>query len=276
MHHTASHGSEAALARLLFGELAAELDAALGADSGSAGTLDRALDAAARQARAGELGRAAFDGVSEPEAERLERSFRAARAIAARGGIELPEPEAFWDVGIDRGALARGLITDREFVAVPAPHGLGVAGWTGLFRAAARQPGSPLSLASPLIIAADVEAAIAELDAPPRGVARVRTPGGIEWTLRLVPAGAAPSRPGQSHAFGPHPTLAEMLMLQLMRVEFGEDPVDAQSFTWLHGSFDEGRFAARHLFDSGERSVRVNAREVGNQGPHLGARPPLG
>ncbi len=65
-------------------------------------------------------------------------------------------------------------------------------------------------------------------------------------------------------------------MLQLMLLEMGEDVVDRQSFTWLHGTFSGGRFAARHFFDAAQRSVGVNTREIGNQGPHLGVRPPVG
>lgn len=65
-------------------------------------------------------------------------------------------------------------------------------------------------------------------------------------------------------------------MLQLIRVVSGEPLVDARSFTWLAGPLADGRLAARHVYDSAERVVRINCREVGNQGPHLGARPPVG
>lgn len=291
------HGAaeETRLARLLFSDLADELDRALGQSAGGNGApeqgslahVDKLLNDAARDARNGEFGRAAFEGVAAPQVERLERAFASARTVASWAGLDLPEPEAFWGLGLDRVAIARALLADPTLLPVPAPHGLGESGWTTLFRAAARQPGSPLSLGSPMTLAAEVAAAFAELDVVPDKTPALRSDarGGsgaaagndaVQWTLRLIPAGPFPSRTDVSHTFGPHPTLPEMLMLQLMLIAVGEAPVDRHSFTWLSGAFAGGRFAARHFFDTAVGSVGVNAREIGNQGPHLGTRAPIG
>lgn len=272
------------LARLVFRELAAELDRALGSnaasDAASDARADALVEAAARAAREGALGRAAFEGIDEKAGERLKKAFDAAREICGRIGLDVPEPEAFWAAGVDRSAIARGMVADPSLMPVPAPHGLGVSEWTDQFRAAARQTGSPLSLSAPLVIAPEVVAAFATLDEAPSGATSVRSTrrdgAEIRWTLRLIAATPEPPRTGMSHAIGPHPTIAEMFMLQLMLLAREEAPIDQKSFTWLHGTIDGGRFAARALFDTHERSVRVNTREVGNQGPHLGARPPRG
>lgn len=279
-HAPATGGSDdrLRLARLLFEDLATELDAAIGSDVPGVSSGEAIIAAAAGAAREGDLGRAAFEGVDTPELRRLQESFRLADIVVQRLGLLVPAPEAFWAAGVDRDAIARSLHADPTLVAVPAPHGLGQKRWTELFRAAARQPASPLSLSSPLVIAAEVMQAFGELDRAPKGTRSVEGTGpdgtAVTWTLRLVPAAQTPARTGVSHAIGPHPTLPEMLMLQLLRLAGGEKPVDRQSITWLQGTFESGRFAARSLFDDAERSVRVNSREVGNQGPHLGVRHP--
>lgn len=271
-------------ARLLFGELADEVDRAFEANRGVASTAtaraNSLIEAGARDARAGALGRAAFQGMSERESERLSESFAVATEVCDRVGIAVPAPEAFWAAGVDGSALARALLTDPTLVAVPAPHGLGLSRWTALFRAEARQSGSRLSLSAPLAVAPEVVSAFSSFDEVPQGVPSVqvssRADTDVRWTLRVISAAPSPPRTGMNHAIGPHPTVAEMFMLQLMLLAQGLPPVDERSFTWLHGTIEGGRFAARSLFDAHERSIRVHTREVGNQGPHLGARPPRG
>ena len=274
-------GNEARLARLLFPDLADELDRAHAEGSRAAGGTAPAsgaeamLDAAALAARQGDLGQAAFSSIDGLEAVRFTRGFELAREVAGWRDLRVPEPEEFWAAGADHAALARALMADASLAVVPTIYGLGSDGWVALFRAAARQPSSPLSLAAPLILAPEVTAEFELLDAVPRGVAAVQG-GEVSWTLRLVPATPKPPLVGLSHSHGPHPALPEILMLQLMHVAAREPLLDGSSFTWVHGTLSGGRFAARELFDTSERSVRVNTREVGNQGPHLGARPPIG
>jgi len=65
-------------------------------------------------------------------------------------------------------------------------------------------------------------------------------------------------------------------MLQLTRAAAGEAPLDGgaggASFTWLAGELAGGGLAARHVWDASEGAIRVSSREIGSQGPHLGAR----
>lgn len=258
----------ALLARALFPELAADLDAALaehGEPSQSA-ELDSWLDARAAEVRAG----AGLDEVVDPGvAARLQSSFTAARGAAGLLGIPLPEPETFLDAGIDIAEFERRLAADASLVPVIAPHGLGPEVWIAAF---ARVPDEETIL----VFAREAVREFELLDAVPAGVPTVRGEAGAAWTLRAIPGGPKPAVLGLGFAHGPHPTLPEMLTMQLMRLLGGEPLVDASSFTWLAGSLAGGRLAARHVYDASERTIRITCREIGSQGPHLGARPPVG
>ena len=265
------------LARGMFPELAVALDAALarnGAQDPDA-ALDRALDAGAAglpSAGFGAGGAAgAESGESAPEEQRLLAAITAADRAFAAVGLRAPEPEAFVAAGIDPGALGAALRRDPGLVPVVAPHGLGTAGWRAAFHDAADAPG--------LLFASEIERDFALLDAPPAGEPAVRgeaadgTP--IAWTLRAIPGTESPAVLGLSHAHGPHPSLGEMLALQLVRAAAQEPPVDRGAFTWLDPRIGGGRLAARHVYDAEEGAIRISAREIGSQGPHLGARPPV-
>lgn len=285
-------------ARGMFPELAARLDSALeralergyenssGADAGAENDpaeLDRRLDVEAARLRAGELRGVAFAVVeNEAARERLESGFRSATAVVSRIGLTLPEPEAFGASGVDLVRLGRELAGESELTAVPAPYALGSEAWFELFEAAARR--SPEVLTDPrgLALSSEVIREFALLDQAPAGVAEVMTASALAdaarrpvWTLRLVPSGSIPPLLGLGFPQGPHASLPEMLMLQLMRLETGHPPVDAHSFTWLANPLGDGRLAARHVFDGAEGLVRVSCRGIFNQGPHMGARPPL-
>lgn len=287
------------LSRALFPDLAERLDAALaealesipggaslvGDSRGGvspAAAFDARLDAeaAAMFAGAGLAGLAGSAGGA-----RLQQAFASAeeavRAFFPGVGLVLPEPEAFEAAGVDLSRLAGLLAADPMLVAVPAPHGLGSDAWRAAFRRAAAAPGGSFSEVDaagdpqePLALASEVLREFEALDRMPAG----QEPVGRAWTLRLVPAAQQPAILGLNFAHGgPHVTLPEMLMLQLMRAVEGATPLDGgdgrSSFTWLAGSLADGRLAARHVFDAG--AIRITAREVGSQGPHLGARPPV-
>lgn len=268
------------LVRALFPSLAGEIDAAAApADAGAA--FDSWLDRQAGALLAG----AAFATLEDPAlAERFDSAFARARAAAALLEVELPEPEAFAAAGADLGHLG-GLLSGREdLVPVPAPYGLGSERWRAAFaRAAAAHPEvlTPEAGDSPLVLAADAERGFAALDRIPETAGALPVVGQragvgtvLRWTIRLVPGASAPSTLGLGFAHGPHVSLPELLMLQLMRIAAGEPPVDSGTFTWLAGPLADGKLAARHVYDAGERVIRITCREIGNQGPHLGARVP--
>lgn len=276
-----------ALIRALFPDLAERLDAALSASGtavGPADGFDAWLDDEVARLREGPLAGAAFASVPDVETRiRLERAFAAARTAAGWLGSPLPEPEAFEDAGVDFARLGAALAADPELEPVPAPYGVGADGWREAFGDAARRPSAPLG-DDPLVFATEVQREFARLDdaaaawtvGEARAVRSATIAGdSIAWTLRLVPAGARPQIMGLGFAHGTHVSLPEMLMLQLMRVAEDRELLDRHSFTWLAGPLADGRLAARHVFDAEEGAVRITTREIGNQGPHLGARPPI-
>ncbi|WP_241488124.1 hypothetical protein [Leucobacter japonicus] len=298
----ADGGAGVPLARLLFPELATQLDSALAvhgtrdAAAVAAAAADTELDRAASQL----LPHAAFADVAGAAATAFaERSFAAARTAAGWLGVSLPEPEAFAAAGVDLAEIARVLPHDDEaragrgtrgagreggaatgeYLAVPAPHGLGrdrwIAGFTRAAESGAGQAYAESAEGAPLVLGPEAEREFPLLNAAPEGSPAVPGADAV-WTLRAVPSGARPPVLGLGFDHGPHATLPEMLMLQLMRAAAGEPPVDSASFTWLAGPLSEGRLAARHVYDASERAIRITCREIGNQGPHLGARTPLG
>ncbi|CAG7595361.1 hypothetical protein LEUCIP111803_00039 [Leucobacter soli] len=276
------------LSRALFPALAASLDAALeratGFGAAPSAAFDTRLDAEAAERFAG-AGLAELSG--RAGGSRLERAFLTVGVIVREcfevPGLALPEPESFAASGVDLARLAELLEADPALAPVPAPHGLGAEAWQAAFRAASLRPGSPFAAdPGPLVLAAEVAREFGLLDlAPsdPGGQVPVaqNTATGAVWTLRLIPASPEPETLGLNFTHSaPHATLPEMLMLQLMRAIEGEAPLDGGdgrgSFTWLAGMLAEGRLAARHVYDAG--SIRITAREIGSQGPHLGARSP--
>ena len=282
------------LVRSLFPELASTLDAAYewhraerGTDEVAGEDLDAWLDSEAEQLRSSVLGLAPFTALGGPAAETFERAFAAARAVGDRLGVHVPEPESFAAAGTDFVGLSTRLLADPDLLPVPTPYGLGVETWQAAFRREAARGAGALTVTQErpeaLLIASEAVAEFRILDAcddpgVPTVVERRTTTEGtgtVSWTLRLVPAGTKPAILGLGFSHGPHVTLPEILMIQLMRSAQGEPLIDASSFTWLAGALNDGRLAARHVFDEREGVIRVNCREVGNQGPHLGSRPPV-
>lgn len=280
------------LVRSLFPALALSLDDALLSHGDTAdgagrtqGNFDAWLDDEAARLRSGALRFAPFSGLDTGTAELFERAFTAAHVAAQHLGVAVPEPETFAAAGTDFAHLGERLRADPSLLPVPAPYGLGAARWQDAFRREANTPQSPFTTSSDqpeaLVFATEAVSQFAQLDArdgegAPTVVTGDRYPTPITWTLRLIPAGEKPALLGLGFGHGPHVTLPEILMVQLMRRADGLAPIDSTSFTWLAGSLADGRLAARHVFDEREGVIRVSCREIGNQGPHLGARPPIG
>ncbi|MFV0433539.1 MAG: hypothetical protein ACK5LO_06150 [Leucobacter sp.] len=279
-------------------DLDALIDAHLraGGVSSGVGRGVSAADEGAENPSRAELAAEGFVGIADAATgDRLRQAFIRTRTVVGWIGLGLPEPEAFAAAGVDLPRLGSALTASStagtELAPVIAPYGIGSAGWYGLFecaeqrgllgKEAAADPAPdadapPRTPEPPLRIAAEALREFALLDRAPNPETPVVTEAGVAWTLRLVPASPAPPVVGLSYEHGPHASLPEILMLQLTRSVAGEPPLDTASFTWLAGPLAGGRLAARHVYDTSERVVRVNCREVGNQGPHLGSRRPVG
>lgn len=290
------------LARNLFPDLAHHVDAAYaryatgepGAGSpAEADELDRLLDqrTAHLKQEGGALSGIAFAELPDPSSRMMfERVFAAVRTVSDWIKLPVPEPEVFEVAGVDFGHFATAMSQDASLLPVPAPHGLGAEQWQALFSHAATLPDSPVQApnsqaqlgdrdASPLIMSSEVLRDFGLLDTvqnPETPVAVTTDAEGnrISWTIRLIPAGEKPETLGLSFAHGPHLSLPEMLMLQLIQIVTGGNLVDATCFTWISGVLGDGKLAARHVFDKADFTVRISCRELGNQGPHLGSRTP--
>lgn len=258
------------LMRALFPDLALQLDAAYAAfaEESAQASFDAWLDSQVEEVLPGP---ASLSIPDDRIAARFDSAFSAARSAAQLLQVSVPEIEAFAAAGVDLARLADAMHSDATLTPVPAPYGLGGERWKAAFAAL----GSPR-----LLIAEDAAQEFSSLDVPDQPLLPAVKGGSgageaTLWTLRLIPSGPGPSLLGLSFAHGPHVTLPEMLMLQLMRGSVGAAPLDATSFTWLAGSLAQGRLAARHVYDATEQTIRITCREVVSQGPHLGARPPV-
>ncbi|MEB4614096.1 hypothetical protein [Leucobacter sp. M11] len=257
----------AELGRALFPELAARVGAsAPGPADGDAA--EHWLRAETERLRAGAWGPGLARFRDTSAGERLRDAFARASEVALALGVFLPEPESFFVAGVPRGEPADGDLP------VPAPHGLGLAGWQRLFS------GSSPSGWPRLVCSTEVVRWFAALDAVPAPDAAIPPlrgrPGQPRWTLRWLPADPAPpevGRPFQAARPGEHPSLPELLMLQAMRVVRGEPLLDPHGFTWLAGALPDARFAARHGADPARGAIRISTRDRGDQGPHIGTRP---
>lgn len=263
-----------ALMRALFPGIAQNVDAAYTQFAGEREDvkLDHWLD---RQAARVLPGAATLVVDDAAIAARFDAAFIEARAAATLLDVDVPEIESFAAAGVDLQRLANAMAEDPTLVPVVAPHGLGQHRWVNAYA----------RLGTPSLLISDEASKEFELldsvqqPAPPT-IRLVDTTNEsarqtVTWTLRLVPAAAAPPLLGLSFANGPHVSLSEILMLQLMRAVAGEPLIDATTFTWLAGVLAGGRLAARHVYDASEDTIRITCREVVSQGPHLGARPPV-
>ena len=265
------------LMRGLFPALARDIDAAFDAlqhtGSGQADdTVDfeSQLDAEVQQFQKRHAALAWHDLSDAGARDRVLNAFEVVREVLRDSSIELPAPESFAaNVEFERVAELLGPSTSAALAVVPAPHGIGLSGWRELYQLSAQRFPEKLNSNEPLIVGSEAEREFALLDARLDGATT------SSWTLRLVPATPAPGLLGLNFEHGPHVTLPEMLMLQLMRITSGAEPLDQASFTWIAGALVGGKLAARHVYDVADRAVRISCREIGNQGPHLGARPPI-
>jgi hypothetical protein len=137
-----------------------------------------------------------------------------------------------------------------------------------------------------LYINNEVEAAWDNLDFVPEGVLVIN-----DWTLRLIPGTPKPTQMDIDHAGNykdgsgqimqfqgvGHPTVNEYLTLQAIRIQSGQSPIDAQTWSWLDGTFgNNGSRAPDGRWNSGRGRVVVGCNGVGFRSGRLGVRVPVG
>ncbi|HUH52900.1 MAG TPA: hypothetical protein VLZ31_02510 [Microbacteriaceae bacterium] len=269
------------LARKLFAELAQELDDALlenDSKSKSDSSMQelgsmQVLDAEAKKMSApgGILATSSLAEIKNDSVRiRFQESFALLGEAAGALGVSLPDADAFQHAGYDFLKLAKIAETDKNLVLVAAPYGLGLAAWQSLFRIDVMRLDSKM----PLDVARELQQEFILLDRVQQTDLPQVQDRNIKWTLRLIPAAPKPEKMGLNYAVGPHPALPEMLMLQAIQLLAGGAALDQNTFTWIAGKIAGDKLAARHVFDVSQNRIIINSREIGNQGPHLGARPP--
>ncbi len=119
------------------------------------------------------------------------------------------------------------------------------------------------------------------------------------WAIRVVPAGPSPAAQGVPHSmtkpdlhsvFGDEvaealglgsvsavsdtfPDLRTYLTMQALRLEHGQEPLDAKTYTWLKGTFDNGKKAPYADWRPGDGQVIVYWVEPDDRDDDLGVRP---
>lgn len=257
------------LARLLFPETARML-----ADR-DGDRVEAELDAQARAVTEGDGLLASVGSTAHGELTRAAVLDAISHARALWPHFEIHPVDEWEGHGSDFAAFEQALQADPSLRAVLAPNGLGPEPWLRAFEETTHAP--KLHLSREVIdefVLLEWPEESNRLPAVPV-TERSGNASPTYWTLALIPAAEQPPLMGHNHLRGPHPLIAEMLTLQLMRARDGADPLDAHTFTWLEGRLGEGRLAARHVYDPSEHMIRVSTREWAQQGPHQGARPPI-
>jgi hypothetical protein len=72
-----------------------------------------------------------------------------------------------------------------------------------------------------------------------------------------------------------HATISQYLTLQATRIQAGETPVDADTYTWLAGTFENGARAPRGDWSSDRGRVRVLWDYSSYQNDFIGVRLPV-
>ncbi|WP_217133399.1 hypothetical protein [Leucobacter chinensis] len=212
----------------------------------------------------------AFARFAEDPGARLNVSLAGAETIARVLGIGVPEPERFFAAGLSPAAPNDGDM--GPLVPVLAPHGLGLARWRRVLAASSAE--APLALEC----STEAERWFAALDVAPGRPGETVTVrerhGRVDWSLRWLPAAAAPPLVDVEHsAATSHPSIAELLTLAVRAAATGAPQLDQHHFTWIAGTLPGPALAARYTFDAPCNTIRVGTRVRADRGRHVGIRP---
>ena len=126
----------------------------------------------------------------------------------------------------------------------------------------------------------------------PEGVPVIKkdTLAAASWTLRIIPGTPKPSLMNIDHSGNykdgngqeaqlpgvAHPTVNEYLTLQAIRIQSGQDPIDANIWTWLDGTFGNNNSQAPiGIWNPDLGQVFVICGGVGSRNGLLGVRVPV-
>jgi hypothetical protein len=139
-----------------------------------------------------------------------------------------------------------------------------------------------------LYINDEVNAAWDDLNFIPGGVPVINTDtiAAAPWTLRVIPGTPKPTQTNIDHNGNykdgtqlpnvAHPTVNEYLTLQATLIQNGEPPIDAQTWSWLDGTFgDNSSRAPSGRWVPGDGRVVLSCGGVGGRSGSLGVRVPV-
>jgi hypothetical protein len=215
--------------------------------------------------------------------------------------LAAPSVEQFMQAGVDFGHLASeyermeiaGL--QPEMVVTPVlpvvPTDSTSGSWSELYESLTSDktiPNNPLQARDDgkgLYVNDDVRGAATELYDSERSLVSgsdIHSVDDWAWTIALIPTTAKPQELSTPHTdketdtlSSQHATISQYLTLQATRIQAGETPVDADTYTWLAGTFENGAQAPRGSWFSGDGQVVVSWNRVGDQNDGIGVRLPV-
>jgi hypothetical protein len=254
--------------------------------------IDQWIMSQVHRVRQSDLAHAAFSQVSSGAVRRsFQMAFETAQEVFERIGAPVPQAEDFTLAGTSWQRIAQILQAPTDDSAqlktecapahkqfgslrlVIAPHGIGFDEWRDLFSPEIR-----------LSVARDVLEEFEQVDHyvsspqgeasmdPPTVVTQGRYGQPVIWGARLIDCSLSPSELGKNWFSAKHPTLPELLSIQLGLLRSGEPLIDPHTFTWLDARVSHAQRAVRHSFDSREKTIRISSRDLGQQAPHQGSR----
>ncbi|HUC96113.1 MAG TPA: hypothetical protein VMR16_00395, partial [Candidatus Saccharimonadales bacterium] len=245
----------------------------------------------------------------------FETAFEGTEQLFARISLTTPTPEEFVSVGVDFVSLGekfeRMKSEDLEPILVITPNlpltdggpiRISSQDWVSLYSAMTRDttiPNNPLNIQNDsegLWINSDVRVSANDLlkqeeervlyanDIHMVSHGASFKPGDVYWTVALLPTTDNPqglNTPRADYEAVDDPkksklsTISQYLTLQAIRIQSGQSPVDTDTYSWLHGTFNGGTQAPYGDWSSGNGLVYVYWDDVGNQDDYMGVRLPV-
>jgi len=279
------------------------IDEGFAQDLATGGLADKVRDAAEQAKQSGSEHLSGLEELPPDMRELVEKSFLQTEQLFARMELAAPSIEQFIQAGVDFGHLASeyermeiaGL--QPELVVTPVlpvvPTALTSGSWSELYESLTEDktiPNNPLQARDDgkgLYINDDVQQIAGELYDSELNLVRSAdvhsiNEGGWGWTIALLPTTAKPQELSTPHTdkevdalSSQHATISQYLTLQATRIQAGETPVDADTYTWLAGTFENGAQAPRGYWDSDDGQVYVGWDGSSYQYDGIGVRLPV-
>lgn len=262
--------------------------------------IDAVAAAAVRETDVHSFG-TSLESIANPEQQAaFEWAFERSAQLYERIGLTPPPPEDFARAGIDFARLATNYEHEKtaghEPEIIVTPNELPPESWQQLFQKLQDDPTVNVAgdiKSGGLYISDDISAHWEELNTLPSGVTTVerRQPAteplsldnlDRQWTIRIIPGTDRPTDASLDHDGRrndtqakvelAHPTIAEYLTLQGQSLQERRTPVDGETYTWLHGTFEGGSRAPGGDWYPDGGQVELSWRDSGGRYGGRGVR----